>query len=206
VRFLKEFLERLKKEYGITALPVVVAHSMATIVTARFAVVHPEMISDKLVFVSPISRRVLARWLNRFSYYPVKGLTLAMGSRLAHRALASKMVSLLIATYLTASKDGRVRKKILWEHFEYSGKFAEARVLVEGMRMSTHHDVLEVAGKIGQRVLVVIGEKDQMSRKGATQKAVGKMGDVVYTEVAGTGHLIVYEAPEVVAREMRRFL
>jgi pimeloyl-ACP methyl ester carboxylesterase len=205
VGFLREFLAKIGREYGMTSLPIIVAHSMGAILAAEFAVAHPEMISDRLVLISPISRRRVARWVHRMSYYPVRWVTLVMGRRVAHRVLASRALSLVIATYLTTARDRGMRKKILWEHFEYSGRFAAARVLVEGMKMSTRHDVLGVAGEIGQRVLVVIGERDQMSRKGATRKAVGKMGDVVYAEVAGTGHLIVYEKPEVVAREMREF-
>ena len=201
-RWLKDYIDTKSPDQK----PILVAHSMGSIVASYYATKYPETIDSRIVLISPISRtpakRKLSRAMNRATRVALHPLT----EKATKRVLASKPVTFAIYKYMTSSKDKATKQLIRDEHYQYSGRFDTAQAFLDSMEMSMTRDCLEFAADLRDHMVCIIaGAKDQLTSTKTTRKLTRAIGTDLNL-LDGTGHLIVYEQPNQVADIIRRFL
>jgi pimeloyl-ACP methyl ester carboxylesterase len=186
--------------------PILVAHSMGTIIATHYAAQHPETISPRLILISPISRATCGRQLARLTCRAMHVSLSPLSERFAKRLLASHLVTRLIYTYLTTTRDHALRQRIRDEHLKYSGQTDTAKGLLEAMELALTRDCLEFGGQLrGLHPTIIIGDRDQLTRTSTSVKLV-QVSEATFHLVPGTGHLIIYEKPHEVATLIRHAL
>ena len=187
----------------VTALPtkpIIVAHSMGSIIASRYASKYPDDSSHRMILIAPILRGKAKKAADRFTYYLIKSITAPFTSKARHKLLASKPVSFMIAHILTYDKSKQ--KFITEQHYLYSGRFASAKSLLADLKISMTSTAIVPKSK---QTLIIIGSRDQLtSPKKAKQLAVTTTSE--YHEISDTGHLLNYEKPQEVANTIRDFL
>ncbi|MBR2997173.1 alpha/beta hydrolase [Candidatus Saccharibacteria bacterium] len=173
--------------------PILVGHSMGSIVAAAAAAEYTQVIADKLVLLAPISAR------------PARVFT-SLAPLIA--IAPSDLVTLVCTLYLKNTND--------WD------KFWEMLAVscLSGRKFASRGDVRKVAKfsmkyKVGdfkfkQQTLLLAGDKDHLIKKAKTEKLateLEKRGVKCKTEfLPREGHLLNYEVPELVAQKIAEFV
>lgn len=201
-----EWLKNYINENSPDAKPIIIAHSMGTIVATYFASKYPDTIDHRLVLISPISRTPASRKRSRAAFRVTDTALTPFSDNFAKRVLASRPVTFAIFSYMTSTKDKTTRQLIRREHYEYSGRFDTAPAFLESMELSMTRDCLEFAPDLkDKKVCVIAGAKDQLT-PAATSREFVRATDADFHLIDDTGHLIVYEEPEKTAQIIREFL
>ncbi len=183
--YLKKYIEKnnLKK-------PVLVGHSMGSIIVAAMAHFYPNMINDKIVLLAPISKKppkVIA------SLQPLSVI------------LPRKAVDKITTDYLfVPRKEKNTYKKTIKTTHECSKTNASKRDVLKAAKFSTKHSIAEF--DLNKKILFLSGEKDRLIKKSKTIEVARKYPDAKIVFLENTGHLLNYEAPEKVAKIIKDFL
>ena len=114
--------------------------------------------------------------------------------------MKSKLVSFCISHYLTYDK--KQQKQIDQLHYLYSGRFASADSLLIDMDISMRSQTKTLTNK---QVLYVIGNKDRITNAVLARSIAAEQG-AQFMELVGTGHLLNYERPTLVADVIDEFI
>jgi pimeloyl-ACP methyl ester carboxylesterase len=174
--------------------PVIIAHSMGTIIASHYLKTHPKSVK-KAVLISPIFRAGLKSALNPTFYYLLSGLLRLLPPKPRTRLLRSKTVSLTISHFLTS--DRTKQAMIDYEHLAYSANFASATSLLADIKISMTEQTLVP----NLETLFIIGAKDQL-----TPVKLAKNRVPTITVIKHTGHLLNYETPQTLTNLIKDFL
>jgi pimeloyl-ACP methyl ester carboxylesterase len=194
VEWLRKYIEKLDVK------PVVVGHSMGSIIVSHFVEQYPEMVDRRVVFMSPILRGPGAKIAGRVLDSAVKGVLMPFRQDQRMKILGSRQVSWIISHYLTV--DRTKQKEIDNIHYKLGGSFASSKSLYGDMELSATHEMKMPKNK---RILVLFGKKDRLSNHRLVRERALEVG-ADYYEFGKAGHLINYEKPEEVAERIKEFL
>lgn len=185
VKFIRDFIikNHIKK-------PVLVGHSMGSIIAAAVASSYPELINDKIVFLAPISQK------------PNKSIASLQPLSVI---LPRKAVDKITTDYLFVPKKEHILyKKTLAITHECSKTEAPKRDILRAAKFSTKYSIGDF--KLTQKILFLSGEKDKLIKKSKTVEIARRYKDSKIIFLENTGHLLNYEAPEKVADIIQDFL
>ena len=193
---LKEYTPRLYARFVANYIkdnnlekPILVGHSMGSIVAAAVAERYPELIADKIVFLSPISVR------------PNKLFSLASPFS---ATLPNKVVSRVSTKYLFVPKnDKELLKKTLKTTNACGATYHNKRALYASARFAANHSINDFTFE--KQALFLSGEKERLVPREKTEQVAKKFnGKTSY--IKNTGHLLNYEDPKTVAKEIKNFI
>jgi len=180
--------------------PIIVAHSMGSIIASHYLCEHPGETQQKAVFVSPIFRSDFSQKSSNIRC----ALTVMALSLLPPKPrlglMRSKLASFCISHYLTS--DHKQSKKIDEMHFKYSGNVNSDKGLLDDIKISMKEQTKPVAQL---DIMYIIGKKDRLTSSKLAKQRAAKNG-AKFTEIDGAGHLINYERPELLADRIDEFL
>ena len=179
--------------------PYIVAHSMGSIIASHYLAKCPDDTQQKVVFVSPIFRSEFSQKSSKIRCVLTNAAFHLLPTKPRLGLMRSKLASWCIAHYLIS--DRSQTKKIEQMHYKYSGNFESAKGLMADIEISMKEQTVPVE----KDVLYIIGAKDRLTAaKLARARAEAQGAD--FTEIAGTGHLINYEQPELLADRIAEYL
>ena len=180
--------------------PIIVAHSMGSIVASHYLVEHFNDVQPRVVFVSPIFRSDYKQKSSNVRCALTIAALHLLPSRPRLGLMRSKLASFCISHYLTS--DRKQSKKIDQMHYKYSGNINSGNGLLDDIKISMKEQTVPVKQL---DILYIMGKKDRLtSAKLAEQRA--KTNGAKYVEIDGAGHLINYEQPERLAEGIDEFL
>ena len=195
--WLHEFIQSL----NLSQKPVVIGHSMGSIIVSHYLAKYPEDTDKRAIFLSPIVRSAkqqkrsdrIAKILHR-TFYLING-------HRRYRLMKSKLVAFIISRFLTYD---RTRQKYIdRQHFEHSGCFTSTKAVIADIDLSMHE---QTTLDIKKKIFLCMGDHDRLTKvENVQERMLGH--DNAYLEIlAGTGHLLNYEQPELCAERIRKFL
>lgn len=168
--------------------PVLVGHSMGSIIAAATAEEYPELINEKIVFMAPISAKpskLLA---------PVTPLSVL---------LPNGLVSRLTTRFLVIRKGKEFYRDTVELTKKCASKYTSRRDVIKAAVFSEQNSIVDF--DFEREALFIAGEKDRLCPEETTRVLAKKVnGATVIIEDAG--HLVNYEAPEAVAEAIAEFL
>ncbi len=185
VDFIKKYIEKnnIKK-------PVLIGHSMGSIIVAATAHFYPELLNEKLILLAPISKK------------PPKAIASLQPLSVI---LPRKTVDKITTDYLfVPRKEKEIYKKAIDITHECSKTNATKKEVLKAAKFSTKHSVAEF--DLNKKILFLSGEKDRLIKKSKTIEVARKYPDAKIVFLENTGHLLNYEAPEKVASIIQDFL
>lgn len=187
-RFVAEYIQKNKLEK-----PILIGHSMGSIVAAAVAERYPDLIANKIVFLSPISVKP-----NKFfsALTPFSAI------------MPNKFVGFITTKYLYVPKsDKELDKQILKKALDstyISGKDYTTRLDVyRSAKFSTQYSISDFT--FDKKALFISGEKDHLIPSEKT-KRTAKQFNAQEIYVKGAGHLLNFEDPSAVAKEIKKFI
>ncbi len=183
-RFLIDYI----KENSISH-PILIGHSMGSIIVAATAQFYPEFLYDKIILMSPISAKPAP---------PIAALAPFSAS------LPIKFVDYITTRYLFRPKSHASFREILDLTHQCSYDHPPRRSdLRAAASFSAHTSVADFSPQ--QKVLLLAGEKDRLVHQSATRHLAEKLdADLVF--LPQTGHLHNYEKPQETVAAVLNFL
>ena len=195
-----EWLHLYIQALGLKQKPVIVGHSMGSIIVSHYLEKYPDDVERKVVLMSPIFRDKPAQITNNTLYDLLDGAMRLLPEKPRDHFLRSKAVSFAVSRYLTI--DRSQQKAIDELHYKYSGHFASADSLIADAKISMRQQTIVPKNK---EVLMIIGEKDRLVTDTCV-KRIAKETHSHLVQIYHTGHLINYEQPTQVADSIIEFL
>ncbi|GAA4885171.1 alpha/beta hydrolase [Saccharopolyspora cebuensis] len=203
-RVIAELIEHL----GGRERPVVLlGHSFGSIVAARVAAEHPELV-HRLVLVNPIATpalrgpRVLLSKLTA-GYYAVGK---ALPDRLGTALLSHRLIVLGASRAMTRTKDARLRAFIDSSHLQHFSSFHSPEVLSETFHASVSYTVADHAAALRMPVLLIAGATDDIAPVDGQRVLTARIPRGKLVVLPDVGHLVHYETPEAAAGAITEFL
>ena len=169
--------------------PILIGHSMGSIIASATAEKYPELINNKLILVSPI---------------PAKTSKYIANTQPLVTVLSNKTLSHISTRFLFVPR-----------HSYSLYKETLNTTILCGETHNDKHDVLLAANfsannsvsdfDFKKHTLLIAGEKDRLVRKRATI-ALANRNNFSLKFIPNTGHLVNYENPKAVADLIREFL
>ncbi|MBP3899808.1 alpha/beta hydrolase [Candidatus Saccharibacteria bacterium] len=186
-RFYARFLARYIKNNEIEK-PILVGHSMGSIIAAIMAERYSDLINKKLVLMSPISART-SKFFRMLT--PLSVL------------LSNRVISQITTRFLLIPKDKSLLKKtiLLVEHCgaNYVSRFD----VFKAAKFSTEYSISDFSFE--KEVCIIAGDKDRLMPHKKTDILASELNTKpIY--IKNAGHLINYETPEQVAKYIKKFL
>ncbi|HEU4849299.1 MAG TPA: alpha/beta hydrolase [Terrimesophilobacter sp.] len=197
-----EFMDAL----GLRGRAIVLGHSFGTIITS--AAIADGLPAPALILINPIAisglkgPRPFATWITVLYYRAASKLP----RRLGHALLNNWLVVRFMSVSLVKTKDKALRKWIHHEHHTFFNRFSDRDTVVEAFDASISTDVSEFASRITVPTLLVAAELDDITPVSAQYELQRSMPNARLRVLAGVGHLIHYEVPELAAAAIRDFV
>lgn len=188
VKHYTAFISRYIRENDLKK-PVLVGHSMGSIIAAAVANRFPKLINDKLILLAPITKKVIRpiAWLSPLIFI-----------------VPNRLASSIINRFLFVPKYNEYLYKATLEEAAAGAKQYTSRTdLVKAAIFSSNNNVNIF--KLHKKILIVTGEKDRIVPTKSTQKFAKNVNAELYF-IPGAGHLLNFEEPRKTAKLMRRFL
>ena len=183
--FIKKYIEEKKIEK-----PILIGHSMGSIIAAATASLYPDLVNEKIVFLAPISEK------------PPKSIASLQPLSVI---LPRKAVDKITTDYLfVPRKERAVYKKTIKTTHACSKTSAAKKDVLKAAKFSAKHSIAEF--ELNKKILFLSGEKDRLIKKSKTINLARKYPDAKVIFLEKTGHLLNYEAPEKVAKIIKDFL
>lgn len=182
------FIARYIKKHNIKK-PILIGHSMGSIIAAATANKYPDLIHSKLILLSPISKK------------PLKPI--AMLSPLV-TLLPNPVVSYITTRFLAVKETRQEFKDTLSLTITCAKKYTSKPDLKASAKFSAKNSVKDF--KLKSKVLLVAGETDRLISKKSTKKLVNRLDNPRIVFLKNTGHLLNYEKPDETAIVIRDFL
>lgn len=195
--WLKGYIESL----NLKQPPVIIGHSMGSIVSSHFLRIYPNLTNPKTVFLSPIIRTPRGQKRSNFSVAAICGFLQLLSGHARYNFMRSKFVSFIVSR--TLSYDHRRQKYIDRMHFEHCGNFTSTTSLMNDIRLSMHEQtVLPTKGK----ALYLMGDHDRLTKVKNVRTRIASSEHAELKIIQKKGHLINYECPQKVAHYIDNFL
>ena len=195
--WLHEFVGSLK----LKQKPVIIGHSMGSIIVSHYLVKYPDDTDDRAVFLSPIVRSKIGQ---KRSNVMAKIIHVGLGLLSGHaryRFMKSKFLAFLISRYLTYD---RLRQSYIdRQHFEHSGNFTSTKSVINDIDLSMREQTTLKAEK---QILLCMGDHDRLTKVKNVRKRMRNKKNLTLEVLKGTGHLLNYEYPKLTASTIRNFL
>lgn len=182
------FIDNFITEHHIKK-PILIGHSMGSIVAAAVAHTEPSLLHDKLILLSPISART----------------TRLVAPLVPLSAGLPRLVTDYVTTrFLFVPHDPKLFKKALAITNQCSGDQApRAREVFASAKFSAQYSVADFPFE--KDTLLLAGESDRIVNKKNTEALAEKLGAALEF-IPGSGHLHNYEKPHETADAILRFL
>ena len=168
--------------------PVLVGHSMGSIIAAATAERYPNLINKKLILVSPITAKV------------PKPIALLQPSIVF---LPKRLISYATTRFLFVPHQRALFKKALALTNKSASSFSSRRDLRKSASFASKYSLNDFDFK--QDLLLIAGEKDRLTSE-ETNKEFAQTHFAKLRIVDDAGHLINYERPTVVAKLIEDFV
>lgn len=195
-----EWLHRFIEAQQLSEKPVLIGHSMGSVIASHHALQYPDDTGRELILMSPVFRSPAEQELSTRLNSGMDTLIHILPENIRTDLLNSKAVSYGVSRYLTA--DRSQQKKIDRLHAEYSGHFASADSFLSDARIAQCAQAVIPEGK---DVLLIMGKKDRL----ISAKFVQEVADMTHTKlvlIPNAGHLINYEQPAKAAHAIMEYL
>lgn len=183
-----------------TQKPIIIGHSMGSILTSNFIRKYPNDIDQCVIYLSPILRDRKAKKRSIRLYRFAKFNLSIIPPFLAYAIERSKLLSYIISHILVSDKTKQ--KYIDQLHYRYSGRFSSHKSFIADMKISMCETTWLTDKK---NTLVVFGKLDTMTPYQYAQNRCKKY-NIKFKLVEDAGHLLNYERPAEVAKIMSDFL
>ena len=168
--------------------PILIGHSMGSIITAATAAHYPDLLGDKIILLSPISTRTPKLFA---LISPLSSL------------LPNKVVGYITTKYLIGKKGKKKQKSILATTYVCGADYSTKKDVAGAAKFSVTHCVADF--KFPQKSLLIVGEQERVVPKKSTVKLAGELKSEVVV-LKNTGHLHNFEAPKSTAEAIRTWL
>ena len=169
--------------------PILMGHSMGSIITAAVAHTEPSLIHEKLILLSPISARTTRL------VAPLVPLSAGMPRR---------VTDYVTTRFLFVPHDPELFRKTLAITNQCSGdQVPSAREVFRSAKFSAQYSVADFPFK--KETLFLAGESDRLVNKKDTKQLAKEIGAKLEF-IPGSGHLHNYEKPQETAEAILRFL
>lgn len=168
--------------------PVLIGHSMGSIIAATTAEKYPNLIHDKIFFLSPISAPtpIFLRFI-----IPLIGF------------LPNKLICYIVTKYLIAPIGKPKLRQILDTTYRCAEKITSTKDEIKAARFSTRHSIFDF--NFQKTVFFIAGDEDKLNHIAQTKKVAAKFHGKT-TFIPHAGHLINYELPQelyqLIAKEL----
>jgi len=171
--------------------PIIVGHSMGSIITAAIASLKPELVNEKVVLLSPISRKT-SKVINAIS--PLS------------RIVPAQISDYVTTKYLFVPKQDRelFQESLQLTHRCSNDQPPNNSAMSKVTKFTTSYAVPDFDFS-NKRVLIVAGEKDRLVKKKDTEK-LAKNLNAKLEFLPDSGHLHNYEKPHETAALIIDFL
>ena len=168
--------------------PILIGHSMGSIIVAATAERFPNLIADKVVFLSPIAVK------------PPRAITSLSPLSVI---VPNKIVGYATTKYLIVPKDKKKFRETLDTTYKCSEKFTKRTDVARAAKFSSTYAISDF--NFTQKCIFIAGEKDRLNSVEAVQKTAKKFNaDAVF--IKNAGHLVNYEEPIKLAKEIEKFI
>ena len=168
--------------------PVLIGHSLGSIIVAATAKKYPDLISSKIVFMSPISEK------------PAKFFAILTPLT---AILPNKLIGYITTKYLFVPHDKKLFRATLKTTYLCGADYTTKSDVFKAAKFSVSHSISDFDFK--KQALFLSGKTDRLIPRKKTEAAVKKYhAESKY--VPNTGHLINYENPEAAARIIQDYL
>lgn len=184
VSFINDFIQEHNLEK-----PILMGHSMGSIITAAVAHTTPSLIHEKLILLSPISTRT-SRLVA-----PLVPLSASVPRR---------VTDYVTTRFLFVPHDPELFKKALAITNQCSGdQVPRAREVFRSAKFSAQYSVADFPFE--KNTLFLAGESDRIVNKKNTEQLAKEIGAKLEF-IPGSGHLHNYEKPQETAEAILHFL
>lgn len=161
--------------------PILIGHSMGSIISAATADKYPDLINKKIIFLSPICVTP-----PKFICSLVPLTTL----------LPNKLIGYITTKYLIIPKDKNILKSTLKTTYACTKKFTKRRDTKKAAKFSVKYAISDF--NFDKDCVFIAGEKDKLNSQKQVKKVAAKFNrKPIFLEKSG--HLINYECPEKLA-------
>lgn len=169
--------------------PILIGHSMGSVVIAATAKLHPELVSQKLILLSPISAKTAKPF--------------AIVSPLA-TIIPRRIVDYVTTRYLFVPKDKELFQETMDLTHKCSADQTPSRAAIAAAtRFSTNYSIRDFPPT--QKTLLIAGAKDRLISQKKT-KQLAKELQAELKLIPNSGHLHNYEKPHETAELILEFL
>ncbi len=182
-----DFISDYIKDNGLKQ-PILVGHSMGSIIAAAVAEKYPNQIAQKIVFLSPISVK------------PAKFFALLTPLT---AILPNKLIGYITTKYMYIPHDRKLFKNILDITYKCGADYVTKKDVYKSAKFSASCSIADL--KFNKKSLFLSGEKDRLiplKKTKSLAKRLGASSDII----PNTGHLLNYEDPQTTADKIIAFL
>lgn len=182
-KWLADYIKEKKIDH-----PILIGHSMGSIICAATAEKYPGLLADKIFFLSPIC------------VTPPKFIcNLAPLTAI----LPNKLLGYITTKYLIVPKDKQTLKDVLKITYKCAEKFTSKGDTAKAAKFSISFAISDFNFK--KDVCFIAGEKDKLNSQEQI-KAVAKKHGKTPIFLKNSGHLINYECPIILAETIEKNL
>ena len=168
--------------------PILIGHSLGSIIVAATAEKYPEYISDRIIFLAPISQKPAPF----FSWIAPSVII-----------LPNRTVGWITTKYLFVPKNQQLFHQTLDITHRCAAKFSSRLDVAKAAKFSALHSISDFS--FSQKALFIAGETDRLNSQKQTRITAQKYNaQVVFLK--SCGHLLNYECPKAVVPHIRAFL
>lgn len=195
-----DWLHSFIESQNLKQKPIIIGHSMGSIITSNFIRKYPEDIDNRVVYLAPVFRTRKNKKKSIRRYKIVRFCLNIIPTRWAYAFESGKLLSFAISHYLTVDKS--LQKKIDQIHYRYSERFASHKSFIADAKIAMCETTWLTDKK---NTLVVFGKGDKLTPyKYAAERC--KKYNVKFKLLEGTGHFLNYERPTEVAKIIADFI
>ena len=160
--------------------PVLIGHSMGSIIAAATAEKYPNLIHEKIFFLSPISE-------------PTPNFLRPIIPLIAF--IPNKLVGYIVTKYLIGTLGKPQLTKILETTYLCAEKFTSLSDQIKAAKFSVRHSISDFS--IKKECFFIAGVEDRLNHQKQTQKVAANFHGKAFF-IKKSGHLINYEVPDQV--------
>lgn len=169
--------------------PILIGHSMGSVIAAATASLHPEIVGNKLILLSPISKRPPfgVKVISPLSAY-----------------LPASIIDFVTTGYLFVPRNFELFSETMRITSTCSHAYPPSRKATsKATRFSTDYSIADFS--LQKQVAIICGEHDRLINRRATEALARKL-NAETTFLPDTGHLLNYERPAETAAAILKHL
>lgn len=179
-KFVADYILKLKLDH-----PVLIGHSLGSIIAAATAKNFPELINDRLIFLSPISNKPAKFYASLTPFTSVA---------------PNKAIGYASTKYMFIPESGADFDKILKTTYLCGADYTSKKSVYAAAKFSANHSIADyLTGNSRFKITMISGETDRLIPRKETDALAHRLGaETIYLKNAG--HLINYEAPAALSK------